>query len=560
MWFAHSRADLSIDSVPGAPLQWQENRRPAARLGRYACAALPYVKREAGHMSNRVIAYDLGTGGIKASLFEESGRSLANNFTAYETVYTGAKLHEQDPMQWWQGMVSTTQSLLRGTGTRPEDIAALSISGHSLGAIPVARDGALLTRRAPIWSDLRAYREANAFFESVDYDAWYLDTGNGFPRELYAIFKIMWYKQHEPETYKQAHKFLGTKDYCNYLLTGRMCTDHSYASGSGVYSLLGAHYVDAYIRASGVDPDKLPEIIRSHDVVGTLTADAAQALGLPQRVAVVGGGVDNACMALGAKGTRNNRVYLSLGSSAWIALVSDKPVANTQFKSFVFAHVIPGMFASATSIFAGGSCLRWVRDNLFADLVEKEATGEIPDAYVAMNELAAASPVGANRLAFNPSMAGGSMIEESPRIQGGFMGLNLSHTRADVVRATMEGVALNLRHSLDILKKYNSGIYEMLVVGGGSKSPFWRQMFADVMNLPIIKTGVDQEAASLGAAALAFYGLGIWKDYARIDQAHGAADTCLPDAARNARYEKLNTVHRQVAHLMLLGAELLQDV
>ncbi len=507
-----------------------------------------------------VIAYDLGTSGIKASLYNQDGLSIASALSTYDTIYRGKKFHEQNPLHWWQGIKSTTRQLLADSGVGGQAISAVSISGHSLGAVPVSRDGEILCELTPLWSDLRADAQAAEFFAKVDYQEWYMDTGNGFPRECYSIFKIMWYRDHEPEIYQKAYKFLGSKDLCNYLMTGRMCTDHSYASGSGAYSLHENRYVQRYIQAAGIDAEKLPSIINSDEVVGELTEWAAAELGLTRETRVVCGGVDNSCMALGARGIENHRVYMSLGSSAWIAVIGDKPILDFKYKPFVFAHVIPGMYASATSIFAAGSSMRWAREVLCPDLVEAEQAGKIADAYVEMNRMTEQSPIGANRLLFNPCLSGGSMIEEDPNIAAGFVGLNMSHSRNDLIRSVMEGITYNLRYALEILRGYEPQIEEILMVGGGSKSPLWRQMFADVMQMTMIKTKVDQDAASLGAAALALKGIGLWSDYTRIDELHVLVDQCTPDQQRAQMYEPMYRAHRQIAHCLVESGRILDAI
>lgn len=500
--------------------------------------------------TDKIIAYDLGTGGIKASLFDTEGHSYAHTFQQYDTRFQGSDFHEQNPEDWFQGIVDTTHQLLQTTDVSPESIKGLAISGHSLSVVPVGKDGALLRSLVPIWSDTRAFRQTQTFFSTVSYEDWYMHTGNGFPAECYSIFKIMWYRDHEPEMYDHIDKILGSKDYCNYRLTGKFATDHSYASGSGVYDLKKRRYIPEYLEAAGIDPALLPEIIPSHGIVGELTKESSLLLGLPVSVKVICGGVDNSCMALGAKGTQDGRVYTSLGSSSWIAVVGKEPILDFQYKPFVFEHCIEGLYTSATSIFSAGNSFRWVRDTICSELVEQERSGEIADAYTVMNEMLVCSPPGANKLIFNPSMAGGAMIEESKNIVGGFAGLTLGHTKNDLVRASMEGITFNLKYALNILSLYHSNLSQMLLVGGGSKSPAWRQMFADIFNMNIVKTNIDQDAASLGAAALAAYGLGYWKDYSILDRIHKTESTEVPDPSHVAQYEKLYPVHREMAHYM----------
>jgi xylulokinase len=384
-------------------------------------------------------------------------------------------------------------------------------------------------------------------FEKVSYRGWYLKTGNGFPAECYSIFKIMWYRDNEPELYANTHMILGSKDYCNLRLTGEWQPTIHMRPVAAFTIFLSAHITMNISKHPVLRRSLLPEILHSHDVVGNLTPQAALDLGLNANVKVVAGGVDNSCMALGARGIENDRAYISLGSSSWIAVVSDNPLLDPEKKPFVFAHVIDGMYASATSIFSAGSSFRWVRDTLCPDLLKREADGDIPDAYTVMNEMAARSPIGANNLQFNPSLAGGAMIERSKDIVGGFVGLQLSHTRNDMIRAAMEGIAYNLCYAMTVLQDCGVRINELLMVGGGAKSPFWRQMFADIFGINMIKTVVDQNAASLGAAALTAFGLGYWKDYSAIDKAHTLQNVEKPDAEKNAQYRRHYLLSRRIA-------------
>lgn len=489
-------------------------------------------------MGNRIISYDLGTGGNKASLYDFEGNCLASVFIPYDTIYPRAGWHEQRPEDWWHAVVLGTRKLLEKTGEDRKNIECLAISGHSLGAVPVDKNGRLLRKTASIWSDARAQEQARKFFENIDEHEWYMTTGNGFPAALYTVFKIMWYMDNEPDIYRDAFKIIGTKDYVNLKLTGVICTDHSYASGSGVYDLKRNRYHDGYISASGISADKLPDIVHSAEILGTVTPEASEETGLGTNVRVVCGGVDNSCMALGAKNLEEGRVYTSLGSSAWIAVSSADPVLDLKARPYVFAHVIPGMYTSAVSIFSAGTSFRWLRDNICVDLKILELDGG-KNTYAMMDELAEKSPVGANRLLFNPSLAGGTSQDASANLRGAFMGLDLKHDRADLIRACMEGIAMNLRLRLDVLKKHCRLQNEMLLVGGGSKSPLYRRIFADVYNMDIVKTNIDQDAAALGAAAVAAVGCGIWKGFSRIDEIHRTTEIMKPDPANITKYEKL---------------------
>ena len=479
----------------------------------------------------KIIAYDLGTGGVKASLYNENAEVLAKTFAEYETYYPGANMHEQAPADWWDAIVRCTGVLLSESGSRGGDVMCISISGHSLVAVPVDGSGRVLTARTPIWSDTRAGAEAAEFFTRIDESEWYYTTGNGFPPPCYSVFKLMWMKKHQPDVFSRIHKVLGSKDYINYMLTGRMYTDYSYASGTGAYDLAKGGMRADYLAAAGLPAGIFPEIAPSDYIIGTLTDEAAAALGLGAGTAVACGGVDNACMALGAAGAAEGGCYASLGSSSWIAVNSAKPVLNFTQRPYVFAHIAPGMFTSAFSIFSGGSSLRWVRENICRDVA-----GE--GAYAELDRMAETAPIGSGGVLFNPSLAGGTSQDKSPHIRGAFLNLSLGNTREEMIRATMEGIAFNLKMSFLNLKEHVAVSDEILFCGGGSKSPFWMRMFADIFDIAIVKTSIDQDAASFGAAAAAFKGMNIWKDYSPIQTLHKDIIKTPPNAAAVEQYKK----------------------
>jgi len=488
-----------------------------------------------------VLSYDFGTGGIKASLFDVNAVSHGFVFREYPTYYPAEDYREQKPTDWWEAFVTSTKELLANTDIDSHAIAAIAISGHSLGVVAIDHDGALLSDYTPIWSDKRATAEATRFFESIDEREWYEKTGNGFPVATYSLFKIMWYRDHMPSLYENAICFLGTKDYINFKLTGRLCTDHSYASGSGAYDLRRHAYEPRYLEAAGVALDKLPAIMDSTERIGHLTEEAASLLGLSVNTAVFCGGVDNMCMALGANCCQNGDSYLSLGTSSWIAVSGETPVLNFDKKPYVFVHYRRGLYVSSTCIFAAGSALHWAKTTL----------GKNIPGYRELDELADSSPVGANGLLFNPSLAGGSSLYASSDVRGGFCGLDLKHTQADVLRSCLEGIAFDLRASLEVLREHAALRPDMLMVGGGANSTVWRQIFADIFNMAITRTTVGQDAAALGAAALAFLGLGLWQDLTHLKQAHRHLDRSLPRQDNTIIYDRI--FHRFQRYAQLLS-------
>ena len=494
----------------------------------------------------KVIAYDLGTGGVKASLYSESADTLAKVFVEYDTYYPGTDRHEQKPSSWWNAVVESTNKLLSDSGVNGNAISCVSLSGHSLVAVPVDKNGAALLQQVPIWSDTRARDEVLEFFSKVDETEWYRTTGNGFPPPCYSIFKLMWMKKHQPEIFSRIYKVLGSKDYINLKLTGAFYTDYSYMSGLGAYDLTGACIRESFLDAADLSIGIFPEIVESSRIIGTLTPDAAKALGLSESVSVACGGVDNSCMALGAVGAGEGGCYLSLGSSSWIAVNSSKPVLHPTQKPYVFAHIEPGMYTSAFSIFSGGSSLKWACRQLFKDLPDDIVYDEI-------NKLAESVPIGSGGVLFNPSLAGGTSQDKSPNIRGAFLNLSLGTTREEMIRAAMEGIALNLKMSLLNLKEHVTVADEMLFCGGGSKSPFWMQMFADVFDMTTFKTNIDQDAASFGAAAIAFVALGIWKDYSLIPGKHKIEKKMTPVTGNVNQY---NEIFPRFVHINTMMSQL----
>lgn len=497
------------------------------------------------------IACDLGTGGCKSSLYDSGGNCLDGLFMEYPTYYPGESMHEQKPEEWWTAVKESIRGLLAG---KPDElrgsIAGIGLSGHSLGMVALDETGDLILDSVPIWSDGRpGEAELKPFFDRVPENEWYMLTGNGFPPPLYTVFKILWMRNHQPDAFARCAKIIGTKDYINYRLCGAVATDYSYASGSGVYDLENWGYSDRLIQAAGLEKDLFPEIKASSDVLGTLTPEAAAELGLSGSVKVVAGGVDNSCMALGAMCFRDGRIYNSLGSSSWIAVSSAKPLLDLENRPYVFTHVVPGLFASATAIFSAGSSHKW-----FTGILRNG--GDRPG-YKELDREASAVPAGSGNLIFNPSLAGGSSLDESPEIKGAFLGLSLSHGRAHLVRAVMEGVGYGLKVALDVLRNLTPTERRITLVGGGSKSRLWCQILADIYEAEIVKTNIDEQAAALGAASLVLVGCGIWEDFSGIDELHQEEAVYHCNDANKAVYRSILEIYRDASvSLAKLGARM----
>ena len=326
---------------------------------------------------------------------------------------------------------------------------------------------------------------------------------------------------------------LGSKDYINLRLTGKIFTDYSYASGSGIYDLMGWRYSQEFIRASGLlhplSANRAVHANHRHAQRG-----GGEELGLPRGVKVACGAWTIPAWRW-ARATRRGKdvhvagiVFVDRGF-----LGEAGPGSEGEALRLHARH--PGAFHLRGEHLFGGSSFRWIRDALMGG--EAVPGGRVArDAYEVMNELAASSPVGAHRLLFNPSLAGGSSQEPSPHIRGAFAGIDLRHTRGDLIRAGMEGIAMNLGAVLEVLRRFVPLAPQMLMVGGGSKSALWRQIFADIYGMECVKTNVDQEAGSLGAAAVAAVGAGLWKSFDAVDGVHKVRDVSKPIPGNVEKY------------------------
>jgi xylulokinase len=469
------------------------------------------------------LAFDLGTGGCKASLCDEHGRMVAETVEEYPTKHPAPGRNEQRPEAWWGAVVSSTRALLDQRPDAASAVAGIALSGQSLGAVQLDERLELVTPTTPIWSDTRG--RTTHVFSDLPETEWYRRTGNGFGAALYPVFKAATFAAEDPAAWRRTRFLAGSKDWINLRLTGRLITDHSMASGSGAYSLELGRYDPEILAAADLPADILPVPVESSDVVGPLTAAAADLLGLPSGIPVFAGAVDNAAMALGSRGTAEGRIYAALGSSSWMTVTSARPVLDEGARPYVFRHAIPGLHISALSTFSSGTTITWLRDTL--------APGEPIADFI---DRAAASTPGSRGAVLVPTLAGGTPLEGGSDVRGGIVGLELGIAPADVVRACLEGIAFALDRSLRLMRELSGSDQELLVSGGGSRSALWNRIYADILQTPLLRTTVDQQAATLGAAAIAFVGLGAWDDFSRADDAHVLIERVLPDADAADRY------------------------
>ena len=481
-------------------------------------------------MKRYLLAHDLGTSGNKATLFTTDGKLVRSVTIAYRTHYFNTNWSEQDPEDWWRAVCESTRSL--AADIDPHEVAAIAFSGQMMGCLCVDKDGRPL-RPAILYSDQRAVAECEAILSQIDARDFYRITGHRASAS-YSVEKLMWVKAHEPEVYARTKKMLHAKDYINFRLTGVMASECSDGSGTNVMDLNTRCWSERLVKITGIDGEKLPDLKASTDVVGELTAEAARAVGLLPGIPVVAGGGDGVCAGVGVGSVKPGTTYNYLGSSSWIATTTEKPIYDEGMRTFVWAHAVPGYVHPCGTMQTAGSSLAWLKNEICS--LEKAFAAEMGlSAYDLINKEIEKSPPGANGIIFLPYLLGERTPRWNPDAKGAFIGLTLGHTRADVLRAVMEGVTLNLSIILDIFRT-QTPVREITVIGGGAKGEVWRRIMADVYQADIVRPNYLEEATSMGAAIIGGVGCGVFKNFDVTDRFIEVVDRTKPNAEHAGLY------------------------
>ncbi|HID08328.1 MAG TPA: xylulokinase, partial [Armatimonadetes bacterium] len=345
-----------------------------------------------------ILAYDLGTTGNKATLFDPDGQIVASAYHGYETTYPQPGWSEQHPEDWWESIVASTRELLQSSGIHPSDIIAIGLSGHMMGCLPVDGDGEPL-RAALIHSDTRSMLQCERIQSLIGADRFFEITGQILDPH-YTLPKILWLKDNEPHVYERTRFFLQCKDYVRFKLTDELgITDFSDASLSGAYDLHTCQWSDELLTALEVSPKLLPEVHPSSAVIGMVTKEAADATGLVAGTPVVAGAGDGSCATFGAGVTRAGQAYNYLGGTSWIAALTDGLVLDMQQRLFTMGHVEFARFAIIGTVQCAGSSYQWLADEIC--WFERESARERDASqFDLMNELARSAPVGSHKLFF----------------------------------------------------------------------------------------------------------------------------------------------------------------
>jgi xylulokinase len=475
-----------------------------------------------------ILAHDLGTSGNKATLFDADGQLVGSAFAPYATAYPQPNWAEQEPEDWWRAVCATTRELLASSRVAPDTIGAVGFSGMMMGCLPVDGGGTPL-RNCIIWADQRAQVEAQAVADACGADEVYLRCGHR-TSPAYCAPKILWVRTHQPEIYGATAKFLVPKDYIVHKLTGVFATDYSDASGTLLFDLIGRCWHAPFLRALGLDAGQLPTPHPSNAVVGEVTPAAATATGLAAGTPVVIGGGDGSCAGVGAGVIEPGSAYCVIGTSAWISISTLAPLPDPFQRTMTFHHVHPQRYAPMGVQQMAGGAREWAWKAL--------DSGGLLD----LDEAAAKAEAGAGRLLFLPYLMGERSPWWNPLARGAYVGLAMQHGKPEMARAVLEGVAYGLRQILDVLRQQAAGITSMRLIGGGGKSRLWRQILADVFQLPIHMLELKGEATSWGAAVAAGVAIGQY-DWSIAAQRSRVVEMVEPDVSNAQLYEEMLAVY-----------------
>ena len=471
-------------------------------------------------MKNTYIGIDRGTSSVKLLLVDLDGQILAEESESYEVIYPQSGWTEQNPNDWWQGTKKALERLLKGQNK--EYIRALSFGGQMHGLVALDENNNVI-RNCLLWNDGRSEAEANCINDAIGKAKLTNLTGN-IAFAGFTATKILWVKNHEPESFARIRHILLPKDYLTYKFTGKLATDLSDAGGTLLLDVKNRCWQREMLDFIGVKEDWLPKLYESYKVVGEILPEIAREFGLNPDVKIIAGAGDNAAAAVGTGAVNNGDCNISLGTSGTIFLSSDSFVYDENCALHGFCHS-NGKWHFLGCILTAASARKWWLEDILGN-------GDY-----ARDELDIANADTEN-LIFLPYLQGERSPHNDVNAKGAFIGLTATTTKAQMSRAIMEGVAFAIRDCLEVIKA--NGVTPKIanLCGGGAKSHSWRQIMADVLDLPINILTTEQGPA-FGAAILAMVGSG---EYSTVEAATGkmvtVSETILPISANAESYDK----------------------
>lgn len=480
-----------------------------------------------------MLGIDIGTTNVKAVVLDtQTNKVVATGSREHPLFHPQPGWAEQDPNNYWKAVVASIRQCL-DKGQFADAIGGVAISGLVGVTLPVDQAGRPL-RDAMIWMDARSERECTEIRERVGEDTINRINGNRVA-PWFIEPKALWIKNHQPHVFNATHKFLSPAGYCTFRMTGTFSINTGDAGLFYPYEYRKYRWNETVADAIGVPIDKYPRIYPSHEVVGEITRLAAEETGLPVGIPVVAGGTDISSAALGAGVTQAGQAYYSMGTGSNLGIMIPTEQDVDEFRILKWPHVLPGLTMFDAPMAFTGASLKWFRDNFGSvEWQVAERVGQnVFDLFTAEAERVEPN---ADGLLYLPYLGNSLAPNWNSNACGTFFGVRAGTTRAHFIRALVEGVAFDLYSNVRIAQSAGVQLDRLILNGGPTKSRFWNQITANVVNLPLDIPDVN-EAAPLGDAILAGVGAGIYRDPCEpVPQIATIRQTIEPDAAMHQRY------------------------
>jgi xylulokinase len=498
-----------------------------------------------------ILAIDLGTSGPKVALVTATGRVLGGQTEPTRLHLSEGGGAEQDPEDWWQAIVAATERLHAQGLADPARVVAVGVTSQWAGTVPVDAEGRALGR-AVIWMDSRGARYIDEIvgggprvegYAAHKLWTWIRRTG-GAPSLVgkEPLSHILLLRHERPHEYRDAAKLLEPKDYLVQRLTGRAVATFDSIALHWVTDNRNIERIDydpTLLRMAGLPREKLPDLCRATDVVGTLLPAVARQLGLSEGVKVVGGTPDVQSAAIGSGAVRDFQAHVYLGTSSWLTCHVPWKKTDLLHNMASLPSALPGRYFVANEQETAGACLTWLRDNLLHPQDALDSGPAPPDFFARLDHAAGSSAPGAGGVLFTPWLYGERCPVADHTVRAAFINLSLTTTRADMLRAVLEGVALNSRWLLAALEKFvKRRLDPIRIIGGGAGSALWCQIYADVLGREIEQVEDALQCNARGAALVASLGLGL----VTVDEIPGhvrVSARFTPRAAHAGTYERL---------------------
>lgn len=455
------------------------------------------------------LGIDIGTSGTKTLAMREDGEILATANYDYPLSTPRPGWSEQEPTDWWKASVKGIKAVLKAGKIKPAEVKGIGLSGQMHGSVFLNKDHEVI-RPALLWNDQRTGKECAEIEKRAGGRKSLIDMVANPALTGFTAPKILWLRNNEPKNYEQTVQVLLPKDYVRFRLTGEFATEVSDASGTLLLDVANRRWSQKLLTALDIDSQLLPTVHESEDVTGVLNEAAAKETGLPVGVPVVGGGGDQAASAIGNGIVKKGVVSATMGTSGVVFAHSDEMQVDPEGRVHTFCHAVRGQWHVMGCVLSAGGSLQWYRNQL-GELETRQAKRQKVDPYQILLDEAAEAPVGSEGLFFLPYLSGERTPHADPYARGSWIGLSLRHGRSHLIRSVVEGATYAMRDTLEIIKEMDIPVRQVRLSGGGARSPFWRQMQADIYGKKCVTINAE-EGPAYGVALLAAAGTGAYKN------------------------------------------------